>query len=154
MTKEINDKLKEREEVRRNEDINTEAYKSLNEEASRLSTEVKRGIWQRKLLESNGMSEMWQVLKCLIDNKPNNKTNIIIVNDRACVSQRQKANAFMNMYKSMSSLNLAKEDRGVIRILSRTLRTLEETNVTWPGYTTSEVRVSLSNLNGVLITMI
>ena len=43
-TKEINDKLKEREEVRRSEGTHTETYKSLNEEVSRLTTEVKQGI--------------------------------------------------------------------------------------------------------------
>ena len=50
MTKEINDKLMEREDVRRSEGIHTDAYKSLNEEVSRLTTEVKRRIWQRKVL--------------------------------------------------------------------------------------------------------
>ena len=39
MMKEINDKLKER------EDTHIEAYKSLNEEITRLTTEEKRGIW-------------------------------------------------------------------------------------------------------------
>ena len=74
MTKEINDKLKEREEVGRSVGTNIEANKSLNEEVSRLTTEVKRGIWQHKVLEANGMSEMWRVLKSLTDNKPNNNT--------------------------------------------------------------------------------
>ena len=63
------------------------------------------------------------------------------------MSQRQNINAFMNMYKSVSSLNLAKEDRSVKRIFNRTLRTLEVTNGTCPGFTTSEVRAALSNLN-------
>ena len=52
MTKEINNKLKEREEVRRSEVIHTEAHRSLNEELSRLMTDVKRGIGQRKVLEA------------------------------------------------------------------------------------------------------
>ena len=42
MTKEINDKLKERQEVCRCEGTNTEAYLSLNEKVSRMTTEVKR----------------------------------------------------------------------------------------------------------------
>ena len=70
MTKDINDKLKVREQVRRSEGIHTEAYKRLNKEVSRLSTEVKRRIWQRKVLEAKGKSEMWQVLKNLTDIKP------------------------------------------------------------------------------------
>ena len=44
MTKVINDKTKERDEVCRSEDIHTETCKSLNEEVSRLTCEVKRGI--------------------------------------------------------------------------------------------------------------
>ena len=56
------------------------------------------------------MSEMWRVLKSLTDNNSNN-TCIITDNGRASVRQRQKANAFKNMYKSVSSLNLTKEDR-------------------------------------------
>ena len=87
MTKEINNKPKKLEEVRRSVGIHNQAYKSLNEDVSRLTMEVKRGIWQRKLLEAKGMSEMWQVLKSLTDNKPNNNTHIITDNGRACVSQ-------------------------------------------------------------------
>ena len=89
---------------------------------------------------------MWQVLKSPTDNKPNNVC-IITDNGGACVSQHQNANAFMNMYKSVRSFNLTKEDRGVKRTPNRTLRTLEVTNSTWPGFTTSEVRAVLSNLN-------
>ena len=59
---------------------------------------------------ANGTSEMWQVLKSLTDNKSNNNTRIITDNGRACVSQRQKANAFMNMCTSVSSLKLTKEE--------------------------------------------
>ena len=80
------------------------------------------------MLESKGMSEMWRVLKSLTNN--NNNTHNITDNGKDCVSQRQKANAFMNMYKSVSSLNLAKEDRCVKGIFKRTLWTLEATNGT------------------------
>ena len=51
-TKQINNKLNEREEVGQSEGNHTEAYKSLNEEVSWLMTEVKRGIWQCKVLEA------------------------------------------------------------------------------------------------------
>ena len=51
MTKEINDKLKEREEICRSEGIHTEACKNLNEEVCRLMPEVTRGIWQRRVLD-------------------------------------------------------------------------------------------------------
>ena len=44
MTKEINNKLKERQEVRRSGGIHTEAHRSLNEGVSHLTAEVKRGI--------------------------------------------------------------------------------------------------------------
>ena len=63
------------------------------------------------------------------------------------MSQRQMASALINMYKSVSSLKLTKEDRGVKRIFNQTLRTLEVTNGTWPDFTTSEVRAALSSLN-------
>ena len=53
----------------------------------------------------------------------------------------------MNMYKSVSSSNLTKEDRGGKHIHNRTLRTQEVTKGTWPGFTTSEVRAALSNHN-------
>ena len=59
------------------------------------------------------MSEMRWMLTRLSDNKPNNNTHIITDNGRTCVSQRQKVNALMNMYKSGSSMNLIKEDRDV-----------------------------------------
>ena len=63
MMKQINDKLKEREDVRRSEGIHTEVYKSLHEEVSRLTTKEKRAIWQRKVLVAKGTNEMWRVLK-------------------------------------------------------------------------------------------
>ena len=45
----INDKFKERKEVRRSEGIHTEACRNLNEDVSRLTTGAKRGIWQCKV---------------------------------------------------------------------------------------------------------
>ena len=103
MTKEINDKLKERQEVCRSGGIHTESHKSLNIKVSHLTAEVKPGLWQHKVLEAKGTSEMWQVMKSHTDNKPNNNnTHIITDNGRAYVSQRQKANALMNMYQSVS----------------------------------------------------
>ena len=51
--------LKEREEVGRSEGTHTETNKSLNEEISWLTMLVKQGIWQRKVLEAKGTSEMW-----------------------------------------------------------------------------------------------
>ena len=86
---------------------------------------------------------MWWVLKSLT----NNNTRIITDNGRACVNQCQNANAFINMHKSVSSLKLTMEDRGVKCTLNRTLRTLELANGTWPGFNTSEVRAVLTNLN-------
>ena len=89
--------------MRQSEGTHTEAYKSLNEEVSQLTTQMKLEISQRKVLEAKGTSEMLRVLKSLNNNKSINNTCIITDNDRACVSQRQKANAFMNMYRSVSS---------------------------------------------------
>ena len=110
LTKEINDKLKEREKVRRSEGTHTEAFNSLNEEVSWLRSEVKRGIWQLRVLEAKGTSEMWRVLKVLTESKPNNNTRIVTDNGNAYVVQRLKANAFKNMSMWVSSLKLAKED--------------------------------------------
>ena len=146
LSREIKDKLLEREEVRQSEGIYAEAYKSLNEEVSWLTPEVRRLIWQLKVLVAERTSEMWRLPKSLTNNKPSN-TCVVTDSSRACVGQRQKAIAFMNMYKSVSSLKLTKDYRGVKRTLNRTLRTLEATNDTWPGFTTSEVRAALSNLS-------
>ena len=77
--------------------------------------------------EAKGTSEMRRVLKSLTDNN----TRFIIDNGRAYVSQHQKANAFMNMHKLVSSLKLTKEDRGEKRILNRMLWTLEVAKGTW-----------------------
>ena len=75
------------------------------------------------------------------------QTRIITDNGRACVSQCQNNNGFMNLCKSVSSLKFSKEDGSVKRTLSRTLRTLEVTKCIWTGFTTSEVRAALSSLN-------
>ena len=104
MTNEIMDKLKEKEEVHQIEGIHTEEYKSLNEEVSPLTTEVKRGIWQHKVLEANETSEMWWVLKSLTYNKPNNNTCIITDN-------AQKSSCFCSSSQSAMASN--EEDRFV-----------------------------------------
>ena len=110
MTKDINDKLLDLEDVRRSGVTYTEAYMRLNEKVSRQTTDLKRRIWLRKVLEAKGTRcEMWRVLKSLTDDKPNNYISIITDNGRACVSQPQKANAFMNIHYSVSSLKLTKE---------------------------------------------
>ena len=95
---------------------------------------------KRKVLEAKGTSVMCPVLKSLTDNKPSNNTHIITDNGTGCVSHRQKANTFMNMYKSVSSLDLTEEDWGVKRIVNRTLRTVEVANGACPGFTVNEVR--------------
>ena len=56
------------------------------------------------MLEAKLTSEMWRLLKILTDNKFSNNTHIITDNGRACVSQRQKVNAMVNIYRSVSSL--------------------------------------------------
>ena len=89
---------------------------------------------------------MWQVLKILTDDRPSNNTYIITGNGRACVSQRQKANAFVNIYKSVSSLKITKEDRGMKHILGLTLRTLELTMAPVLASPPDKLRAVLSNL--------
>ena len=47
----------------------------------------------------------------------------------------------------MCAEKFTKEDQGVKHILNLTLQTLEVTNGTWPGFTTSEVRAAISKIN-------
>ena len=63
----------------------TPKHVRVSEEVSRLTMQGKRGIWQRKVLEVIGMSEMWWVLKSLTDNN----SRIITDNGRVCVSRHQ-----------------------------------------------------------------
>ena len=58
MTKEINENFNHRVEACRNEGTYAKEYKSLNKEVSLLVTEVKREIWQRKVLVAKGRSDM------------------------------------------------------------------------------------------------
>ena len=64
---------------------------------------------------------MWHVLQSLTDNKLKN-IRIIIGNGKDCLSQRLMANAFINTYKYVSSLKLAKVERGVNRIPNEIIR--------------------------------
>ena len=91
--------------------------------------------------------EMRQVLKSLIEINPNNDNRIITDNGGACVSQRMKVNAFMNMYMPVSSLKHTKEDRVVKRTPNRAPWSLELSDGTCPGITSSEVRAVRSNLD-------
>ena len=77
-----------REEIRQSKGIHTEGYKSLNEEVSWLTVDVKQGIWQCKVFESNGTSQMWFVLKSLTDNKPNGSTRIITDDGRTILGNK------------------------------------------------------------------
>ena len=80
--------MNEREDDCRKKGIHTEAHKIQNGDVSWLMKEVKRGIVQHKVLEANGATVMWRVLKTVTDNKLKNNTRIIIENGRACASQR------------------------------------------------------------------
>ena len=105
---------------------------------SLLLPEIKQEIFHRKDPEAKGTSEMWRVLQKHTDNKPNDNTRITSDNGIACVSQCQKAYAFVNMFTSMTSLRPAKEDGVVKRIFDKTLCTLEVTKCTRHDISDSE----------------
>ena len=65
---------------------------------------------------------MWSILRNLTTNKTSDTARIISENGKNYVSPKQKANAFVKLYRSVSSLKVEKPDRGLKKLLNGLLR--------------------------------
>ena len=73
-------------------------------------------------MKGKGTKEMWSILRNLTTNKTSDTTRIISENGKNYVSPKQKAKAFVKLYRSVSSLKVEKPDRGHKKILNGLLR--------------------------------
>ena len=94
-----------------------------------------------------GKKEMWSVLRSLTTTKSQDKARIITDNGATYSSPRQKANAFARLYKNVSRLQIAKDERRKKELLNANLRAINNDEEAGDEFTLSEFDAALQRLN-------
>ena len=127
--------------------IQSEQYKDRDAHLKRLVRERKAEIWERKVMKGKGTKEMWSILRNLTTNKTSDIARIIPENGKNYVSPKQKTNAFVKLYRSVSSLKVEKPDRGLKKLLNGLLRSEPVHSEKCRELTLSELNAALKSLN-------
>ena len=90
---------------------------------------------------------MWSILRNLTTNKTSDTARIISKNCKNYVSLKQKANVFVKLYRSVSSLKVEKPDRGLKKLLNGLLRSEPVHSEECREFTLSELNAALKSLN-------
>ena len=90
---------------------------------------------------------MWSILRNLTTNKTSDTARIISENGKNYVSPKQKANAFVKLYRSVISLKVEKPDRGFKKLLNGLLRSEPVHSEECGEFTLSELNAVLKSLN-------
>ena len=98
-------------------------------------------------MKGKGTKEMWSVLCNLTINKTFDTARIISENGKNYVSPKQKVNAFVKLYQSVSSLKVEKSDRGLKELLNGLLRSEPVYSEKCREFTLSELNAALKGLN-------
>ena len=106
MTKEIAEAEKERDRVRAQSGIHSEAFKAKDDDVKVMLRSRKTEIWERRILSVKGKKEIWSVLHSLTTTKCQDKNRVINDDGSTYTSPRQKANAFVRLYKDVSHINI------------------------------------------------
>ena len=104
---------RERDEPRRRLRIWNEEYIANDRVARNLTSKRKSQIWERKVTTSKWKNEMCSILRSLTANRSVSTPRIINDSDKSFVSQKQKADGFIGLYRDVSNLKLKKHDRGM-----------------------------------------
>ena len=110
MTTEIEEAIKQRDEAKQNRHNDESQYKEADEKVNDLITEKKKGIWKRKVLDSQEAGNVWQMVRNLKNGPRECKNKAIMHSKKTRVTDRQKARAFMSHYKKTSNITLKKAD--------------------------------------------
>ena len=98
-------------------------------------------------MKGKGTKEMWSILRNLTTNKTSDTARIISENGKNYVSPKQKANAFVKLYRSVSSLKVEKPDRDLKKLLNGLLRSEPVHSEEFREFTLSDFNAALKSLN-------
>ena len=89
---------------------------------------------------------MWSTLHSVTTNRSVSTTRIIRDNGKNFVSQKQKADGFVRIFRDVSNLKFQKHDTGMKKMLNSSLREVEDAEVC-QDFTKDEVKAALRNIN-------
>ena len=127
--------------------IQSEQYQDRDTHLKRLFWERKAEIWERKVIKRKETKEIWSILRNLPTNKTFDTARIISENGKNYVSPKQKANAFVKLYRSVSSLKVEKSVSGLKELLNGRLRFEPVHSENNGEFTLSEINAALKSLN-------
>ena len=146
-TTEISQVEIERDTARATFGIQSEQYKDRDAHLKRLVRERKAEIWEQKVMKGKRTKEMWSILRNLTKNKTSDTARIISENGKNYASPKQKANAFVKLYRIVSSLKVEKPDRGLKKLLNGLLRSEPVHSEECGEFTLSELNAALKSIN-------
>ena len=89
---------------------------------------------------------MWSIQRGLTTNRSVPAALIIADNCKSFVSQKQKADSFVRLYRDVSNLKFQKQ-RGMKKVLNSRLRSEVVDPEVCHGFTTDEVKAALCDIN-------
>jgi ribonuclease HI len=126
LTKEIKEKIKVRNRLRKTARQNKKEYITASREVTDMVREKKTSLWKKYVDELETKCDprqVWKTIRCLDGRNPTSKENeALVVNGTAYTSNRDKAKQFAKTYKSFSILPVCKEDRKLRRTVRRNFK--------------------------------
>ena len=105
MTAEIRRERRERNRLRRDINNNREEWKAKCKKVRDLEVEAKRRIWREKLegiQEAKDAGKVWGIVKSLGAPERAARSEVLVYRGKNCVTDRAKANAFIQEYAEYS----------------------------------------------------
>ena len=115
MTEEIRREWKERNRLRRNIGENREEWKSKCKLVNDMIREAKTRVWREKLdgiEEGKDTSKAWGVVRALGGDERKRQNEALVYRNRRCITEKAKANAFMQEYAEVSRKKSSLRRRG------------------------------------------
>ena len=133
----------ERDTARAMSGIQSKQYKDRDAHLKSLVQDRKAEIWERKAMKEKGTKKMWSIFRNLTTNKTSDTAHIISENGKKDVSPKQKANALVKLYRTVSEI----PDRGLEKLLNDRLRSEPVHSEECGKFNLSEINAALKSLN-------
>ena len=146
-TREITDAEALRDRIREEQGINSAQFQELNAKLKELTTQNKKSIWQRKVINAKGQKDMWRILRSLTTPKRSDPNRALESNGRLCLTPQKKANAFLRHYQSAGAITISKEDRALKRKLNVALRQPQPPRAATGEISEAEVHAAIKQID-------
>ena len=144
-TQEIAKAERERDKLWERLGIHSEEYIDKDREVKNLSSERKDEILEQKMTTAKAKKETWSILRMYTTNRSLPLARTITDNCKNFVSQKEKANGFIGLYRDVSNLKLESHERGMKMLNSRLTSEVVDPEVC-QGFTTDKVRAALLSI--------